>query len=63
MFSSQAIGDKNQIKGSDARRFVIKLAKFIHALHVASKVSDDVVKLTTSLIEIIHIVQDIKVQK
>jgi hypothetical protein len=34
-FFSQTIGDSKQIKGYNARRFTIKLAKFIHKLNAS----------------------------
>jgi hypothetical protein len=34
-FSPQTIGDSNQIKGYNAGRFTIKLAKFIHKLNAS----------------------------
>ena len=54
-FCSNTIGDKNQIKGSDARLFAIKLAKFIGNLQQENRVSKDVLDLIFSLVEIINI--------
>lgn len=49
------IGDKNQIKGSDARLFAIKLAKFTEQKHAEGKVHRDVLDMVNCLVEIISI--------
>lgn len=38
-FSAATIGDKNQLKGSDARLYAIKLAKFVNIKHSENKVT------------------------
>lgn len=55
IFSSTTIGDKNQIKGSDARLFAVKLAKFIQTNYDASKIDEQFLSLVNSLVEIIQI--------
>lgn len=54
-FSSATIGDKNQLKGSDARLYAIKLAKFVNIKHSKYKVTSDMVQLCSSLVEVIAI--------
>ncbi|CAC5403196.1 unnamed protein product [Mytilus coruscus] len=54
-FTSKAIGDKNQLKGSDARCIAIKLEKLVHPLFLDGKISYDIVKMVSSMVEIIHI--------
>lgn len=54
-FSNTTIGDKNQIKGSDARLYAIKLAKFISTKYEESKIHEDFLFLVNSLVEIIQI--------
>lgn len=54
-FSTATIGDKNQIKGSDARLFAVKLAMFAHLKFSEKKISKDIYDLCTSLVEIISI--------
>lgn len=55
IFSSKTIADKNQFKGSDARLFAVKLAKFIKTNYDASKIEQKFLSLDNSLIEIIQI--------
>lgn len=54
-FSADTIGDRNQVKGSDARLFAIKLVKFTINKKNEGKVSDELVRLISSLVEIINI--------
>ncbi|CAC5358496.1 unnamed protein product [Mytilus coruscus] len=54
-FTSKAIGDKNQLKGSDARCIAIKLEKLVHSLFLDGKICYDIVKMVSSMVEIIHI--------
>lgn len=54
-FSQSTIGEKNQIKGSDARLYAVKLAKFIQNLHQEKKIQNDVLNLSNALVEIINI--------
>lgn len=54
-FSTATIGDKNQIKGSDARLFAVNLAMFAHLKFSEKKISKDIYDLCTSLVEIISI--------
>lgn len=51
-FSTTTIGDKNQIRGSDARLFAIKLAKFTMSLYNEKRISINILELCTSLVEI-----------
>lgn len=55
IFSSTTIGDKNQIKGSDARLFAVKLAKFIKTNYDASRIEEKFLSLVNSLVQIIQI--------
>lgn len=55
IFLSTTIADKNQFKGSDARLFAVKLAKFIKTNYDASKIEQKFLSLDNSLIEIIQI--------
>ena len=41
-FSNATIGDKNQLKGSDARLFAIKLAKFVYKKYSENVISKDI---------------------
>lgn len=50
--ASATIGDKNQIRGSDARLFAIKLAKFAMSLYNEKMISLDILELCTPLVEI-----------
>ncbi|CAC5356825.1 unnamed protein product [Mytilus coruscus] len=54
-FCNNTIGDKNQIKGSDARLYAMKLSKFIENLQLDGKMSSDISQLINSLVEIINI--------
>ena len=54
-FSNSTIGDKKQIKGSDARLYAIKLSKFIAMKHREGKISECFLNLVNSLVEIIQI--------
>ncbi|XP_062602067.1 uncharacterized protein LOC134263700, partial [Saccostrea cucullata] len=55
IFSNTTIGDRNQIRGSDARLYAIKLTKFTQTKHSEGKVSEQVVDLCNSLTDIISI--------
>lgn len=52
-FYQTTIGDKNQLKGSDARLYAIKLTKFTQYLQ--GRVAKQILDLVTSLVEIIKI--------
>ncbi|CAC5411120.1 unnamed protein product [Mytilus coruscus] len=54
-FCSKTIGDKNQIKGSDARHFAIQLAQYVLNEQQHDKISEDTVDLIQVLVEIINI--------
>jgi hypothetical protein len=54
-FQTSTIGDKNQLKGSDARLFAVKLAMFVHLKFLDKKISKDIYDLCTTLVEIISI--------
>jgi hypothetical protein len=54
-FSESTIGDKNQLKGSDARLYAIKLAKFVSVQYSEKKIPKDLATLCTALVEIISI--------
>ena len=54
-FSKITIGDKNQIRGSDARLYAVKLSKFTQTKYEEGKVDINIVNLCNSLIEIISI--------
>ena len=54
-FSNSTIGDKKQIKGSDARLYAIKLSKFIAMKHREGKISECFLNLVNSLVEITQI--------
>ncbi|XP_071138708.1 uncharacterized protein [Mytilus edulis] len=54
-FCSKTIGDKNQIKGSDARHFAIQLAQYVSTEQQHNKISEDTVNLIQVLVEIINI--------
>lgn len=54
-FTTKSIGDKNQLKGSDARRLAIKLAMYTEELFNVNKISEKVHQMVASLVEIIHI--------
>ncbi|VDH92251.1 Hypothetical predicted protein, partial [Mytilus galloprovincialis] len=54
-FSKDTIGDRNQIKGSDARLFAVKLAKFTLIKKNEGKLPGEFVQLITSLVDIINI--------
>ena len=54
-FSELTIGDKNQLKGSDARLYAIKLVKFVSSQYSEGKISKDIVDMCTSFVEIISI--------
>lgn len=46
-FSEVTIGDKNQLKGSDARLYAVKLAKFVGTQHLEGKIPRDIVNMCT----------------
>lgn len=54
-FANATIGDKNQLKGSDARLFAVKLAKFAHQKFTENGISKEILLLCTSLVEMISI--------
>jgi hypothetical protein len=54
-FYQGTIGDKNQIKGSDARLYAVKLAKFTETKFLHNQVSKNILDLVTSLVEVIKI--------
>lgn len=54
-FSQTTIGDKNQIKGSDARLFLVKLAKFADNLYRVSKIPESIMHMINSLVDITNI--------
>lgn len=54
-FTQKAIGGKNQLKGSDARRIMIKLTSFTNNLHSEGKITSQIREIVNSLVEIIHI--------
>ena len=54
-FSSVTVGDKNQLKGSDARLFAVKLAKFASQKFAEKKIAPEILQLCTSLVDIISI--------
>ena len=54
-FASKTIGQKNQISGSDARSFAIKLAKFISNQNEHAKIDLEYVQLVFALVEITSI--------
>ena len=54
-FCELLIGDKNQIKGSDARLYAIKLAQFSQSKYQEGVLNYDIPALCTALTEIIRI--------
>jgi hypothetical protein len=54
-FASNTIGEKNQIKGSDARLYAVILAMFITTKHDEGKISESILELINALIDIISI--------
>uniref|UniRef100_A0A8W8L0T5 Uncharacterized protein n=1 Tax=Magallana gigas TaxID=29159 RepID=A0A8W8L0T5_MAGGI len=54
-FANATIGDKNQLKGSDARLFAVKLAKFAHQKFTENGIPKEILLLCTSLVEMISI--------
>ena len=54
-FASNTIGEKNQIKRSDARLYAVKLAMFITTKHDEGKISESILELINALIDIISI--------
>lgn len=54
-FAARTIGEKNQLKGSDARLYVVQLAKFLSILHQSNKIDKNMMKLISSLVEITNI--------
>ena len=57
-FCSQIVGEKNKIKGSDARLYGVKLAKFTQTMFQDGKVNNDILTICNSLAEIINICYD-----
>jgi len=54
-FSANTLGDKNQLKGSDARLIAIKLAKFTSSNYQNGKISNNIFHLVNALVDIIAI--------
>jgi hypothetical protein len=54
-FSETTIGNKNQIKGSDARLYAVKLAKFTLMKYEEGKLDENIPKLINSLVDIVTI--------
>lgn len=54
-FSDTTIGNKNQIKGSDARLYVVKLAKFSIQKYEEGKITESIPNLVNSLVDIVTI--------
>lgn len=54
-FANATIGDKNHLKGSDARLFAVKLAKFAHQKFTENGIPKEILLLCTSLVEMISI--------
>ena len=54
-FSETTIGNKNQIKGSDARLYAVKLAKFTLQKFEEGKLEENIPKLVNSLVDIVTI--------
>lgn len=54
-FSDTTIGNKNQLKGSDARLYAVKLAKFTLQKFEEGKVEETIPNFANSLVEIITI--------
>lgn len=54
-FCNLLIGEKNQIKGSDARLFAIKLALFTRTRYELGQVNADILTICNTLVDIIHI--------
>lgn len=54
-FSNATIGNKNQLKGSDARLYAVELAKFTLQKLEEGKVEETIPNLANSLVEIITI--------
>ena len=54
-FTATTIGNKNQLKGSDARMFAVKLTKFATTLYINQQLDINIMELINSLIDIVHI--------
>ncbi|CAC5356745.1 unnamed protein product [Mytilus coruscus] len=54
-FTATTIGNKNQLKGSDARMFAVKLTKFATTLYMNQQLDTNIMELINSLIDIVHI--------
>lgn len=54
-FSETTIGKKNQIKGSDARLYAVKLSKFTSQKFEEGKVEENVLDLVNALLDIIPV--------
>ena len=52
-FAKETVSDKTQLKGSDARLYIIKLNMFVHKMLENKKVSEDVVSMVHTLVDII----------
>ena len=52
-FAKETVSDKTQLKGSDARLYIIKLNMFVHKMLENNKVSKDVVNMVDALVDII----------
>lgn len=58
-FATSTIGYKNQLKGSDARLFAVKLAMFTHLQFLDKRISKDISDLCMTLSEIISVTVNI----
>lgn len=54
-FSETTIGQKNQLKGSDARLYAVKLAKFTSQKYEEEKVDKNILDLVNALVDIITV--------
>ncbi|CAC5405127.1 unnamed protein product [Mytilus coruscus] len=54
-FSSHELNERNQLKGADARKLVIKLCIFIQSLFIQKKVPQEWKTMIEALVDIIHI--------
>lgn len=54
-FALNTIGEKNQIKGSDARLYAVRLVKFVTTKHDEGTISESIYELVNALTDIISI--------
>ena len=54
-FSASTIGEKNQIKGSDARLYLVKFSKFCSTLYIDGHIDNNMMSLVNSLVDIVNI--------